>query len=208
VEIKLNSKVTAYEIRAIRCSDGERIPADTLVCAAGVSPSPILKTTPFELQKGRVVVDSTMEVPGHPGIWAAGDCAAIMDPITRLPYPPTAQHALREGRLIGKNIWSRLEGRQTKSFVYKAPVQLAAICRRTGVAHLFGFNVSGLVGWALWRSIYLMKLPRLEKRLRVGIEWLLNVVFERDLGQYLTLRAIESLNRLIDPPTRARRAGA
>ena len=208
VEIKLNSKVTAYENGAIQCNDGERIPADTLVWAAGVSPSSILKTTPFELQKGRVVVDSTMEVPGHPGIWAAGDCAAITDPVTRLPYPPTAQHALREGRLIGKNIWSRLEGRPTKAFVYKAPGQLAAIGRRTGVAHLLGFNVSGLVGWVLWRTIYLMKLPRLEKRLRVGIEWLLNVVFERDLGQYVTLRDVQSLNRLIDSATKTRSAGA
>jgi NADH dehydrogenase len=208
VEIKLNCKVTAYENGAIQCNDGDRIPADTLVWAAGVSPSPILKTTPFELQKGRIVVDSTMEVPGHPGIWAAGDCAAITDSASKLPYPPTAQHALREGRLIGKNIWSRLEGRQTTAFVYKAPGQLAAIGRRTGVAHLFGFNVSGLVGWTLWRTIYLMKLPRLEKRLRVGIEWLLNVVFERDLGQYVTLRDIQSLNRQIDPPAKAKSARA
>jgi len=208
VEIKLNSKVTAYENGAIQCNDGDRIPADTLVWAAGVSPSPILKTTPFELQKGRVVVDSTMEVPGHPGIWAAGDCAAITDPVTRLPYPPTAQHALREGHLVGKNIWSRLEGRQTKAFVYQAPGLLASIGRRTGVAHLFGFNVSGLVGWVLWRAIYLMKLPRLEKKLRVAIEWLLNVVFERDLGQYVTLRDVQSLNRLIDSATKARSAGA
>jgi NADH dehydrogenase len=208
VEIKLNSKVAAYENGVIQCNDGDRIPAATLVWAAGVSPSPILQTTPFELQKGRVVVDSTMEVLGHPGIWAAGDCAAIMDPITKLPYPPTAQHALREGRLIGKNISSRLEGRQTKTFVYRAPGQLAAIGRRTGVAHLFGFNVSGLVGWAMWRAIYLMKLPRLEKRLRVAIEWLLNVVFERDLGQYVTLRDVELLNRLTDKPSKAKGAGA
>ena len=208
VEIKLNSKVTAYENGSIQCNDGECIPADTLVWAAGVSPSPILHTTSFELQKGRVLVDSTMEVPGHPGIWAAGDCAAITDPVTKLPYPPTAQHALREGRLIGQNIRSRLEGRQTKAFVYKAPGQLAAIGRRTGVAHLFGLNVSGLIGWVLWRSIYLMKLPRLEKRLRVGIEWLLNIVFERDLGQYVTLRDVQSLNRLIDSSTKTRSAGA
>jgi NADH:ubiquinone reductase (H+-translocating) len=206
VEIKLKSKVTAYENGVIQCSDGERIPADTLVWAAGVSPSPTLKTTPFELQKGRVVVDATMEVPGHPGIWAAGDCAAITDPPTKLPYPPTAQHALREGRLIGKNIWSRLEGRQTKAFVYKAPGQLAAIGRRTGVAHLFGLNVSGLVGWVLWRTIYLMKLPRLDKKLRVSIEWLLNIVFERDLGQYVTLRDVQTLNRIIDSATKERDA--
>jgi NADH dehydrogenase len=208
VEIRLNSKVAAFENGAIQCNDGERIPADTLVWAAGVSPSPILKTTPFELQKGRVVVDPTMEIPGHPGIWAAGDCAAITDPATKVPYPPTAQHALREGRLIGKNICSRLEGRQTKAFVYKAPGQLAAIGRRTGVARLFGFNVSGLVGWVMWRTIYLMKLPRFEKKLRVATEWLLNVVFERDIGQYVTLRDVQSLNRLIDSAAKTRSAEA
>lgn len=208
VEIKLNSRVTSYENRVILCDDGERIPAGILVWAAGVSPSPTLKSTPFELLKGRVVVDSTMEIPGHPGIWAAGDCAAITDPLTKRPYPPTAQHALREGRLIGKNIWSRMQGKQTKPFVYKAPGQLAAIGRRTGVAHLLGFNVSGLVGWVLWRAIYLMKLPRFEKKLRVANEWLLSVVFERDIGQYLTLRDIESLNRLIDPGTKAKNASA
>ncbi|HTV58799.1 MAG TPA: NAD(P)/FAD-dependent oxidoreductase [Verrucomicrobiae bacterium] len=207
VEIKLNTKVTAYENGAVRCSDGDVIPAVTLVWAAGVSPSPTLKTTPFELQKGRVVVDPTMEVPGNPGIWAAGDCAAIADPVTKLPYPPTAQHALREGRLIGKNVWSKLKGGRQKAFVYKAPGQLAAIGRRTGVARMFGFNVSGLVGWVMWRSIYLMKLPRLEKKLRVAIEWLLDVVFERDISQYLTLRDVQSLNRMVDPPTKANSAG-
>jgi NADH dehydrogenase len=91
---------------------------------------------------------------------------------------------------------------------FLGPGQLAAIGRRTGVAHVFGLNVSGLVGWAMWRTIYLMKLPRLEKRLRVGIEWLLNVAFERDLGQYVTLRDVELLNRLIDHPTKAKGAGA
>jgi len=86
--------------------------------------------------------------------------------------------------------------------------RMASIGRRAGVAHLFGFNVSGLVGWVLWRAIYLMKLPRLEKKLPVAIAWLLNVVFERDLGQYVTLRDVESLNRLIDSVTKARSAGA
>jgi NADH:ubiquinone reductase (H+-translocating) len=208
VEIKLKTHVAAYQNGSVVCEDGDRIPADILVWAAGVSPSPTLETTPFRLQKGRVVVDSTMEVPGHPGIWAAGDCAAIADPVTQLPYPPTAQHALREGRLIGKNIRARLEGKQPRAFVYKAPGQLAAIGRRTGVARLFGFNISGLIGWVLWRCIYLMKLPRFEKKLRVANEWLLDIVFERDISQYVTLRDVQFLNRLIDSPTKTKSAGA
>jgi hypothetical protein len=63
---------------------------------------------------------------------------------------------------------------------------------------MFGLKFSGVIGWALWRTIYLMKLPRLEKKLRVGLQWALDVVFERDLGQYVTLRDVESLDRLLE----------
>jgi NADH:ubiquinone reductase (H+-translocating) len=197
VEFKLKTHVKSYSAGTVNCDDGESIPADMVVWAAGVSPNPALKSMPFELQKGRIVVDFTLEVPGHPGIWAAGDCAAILDPISKLPYPPTAQHALREGKLIGKNIVARLNGAQAKPFEYKAPGQLASIGRRTGVARIFGMNFSGWIGWILWRTIYLMKLPRFEKKLRVGIQWLLNVFFERDLAQYFTRQDVSSLDRLL-----------
>lgn len=198
VEIKLGAKVVGYRDGAVHCDDGEAIPTDTLIWAAGVSPSPVLKDIPCELQKGRVVVDATLEVPGFPGVWAAGDCAAITDPISKTPYPPTAQHALREGWRAGMNINARLSGKKSRPFQYKAPGQLAAIGRRTGVARIFGLKFSGVLGWVLWRSVYLMKLPRLEKKLRVGLQWTLDVVFERDLGQYVTLKDIESLNRLLE----------
>jgi NADH dehydrogenase len=208
VEIKLGAKVIAYADGAVHCSDGEAIPAETLVWAAGVSPSPILKDMPFELQRGRVVVDSTLEVPGAPGVWVVGDCAAIIDPASRLPYPTTAQHAMREGRRAGENIYARLQGKQTKPFRYKMPGQLATIGRRTGVARIFGLKFSGAVGWVLWRAVYLMKLPRLEKKLRVGLQWVLDIVFERDLGQYVTLQGFESLNRLLEATRQEGSAGA
>jgi NADH:ubiquinone reductase (H+-translocating) len=198
VEIKLKTRVTAYADGAVHCDDGEAVAADMLVWAGGVSPSPILKDTPFELQRGRVVVDSTLEVPRFPGVWAVGDCAAIIDPTSKHPYPPTAQHALREGQRAAKNICARLNGERTTPFVYKAPGQLAAIGRRTGVARIFGLKFSGVVGWVLWRTVYLMKLPRLEKKIRVGLRWVLDVVFERDLAQYINARDVESVNRLLE----------
>jgi NADH dehydrogenase len=198
VEIKLRTKVIAYKDGAVQCDDGEEIPTETLVWAAGVSPSPILKDVPWELQKGRVVVDPTLEVPRFRGVWAVGDCAAIIDPTSKTPYPPTAQHALREGRRVGKNVYARLKGKRTTPFVYKAPGQLASIGRRTGVASVFGLKFSGVLGWMLWRTIYVMKLPRLEKKLRVMLQWALDVAFERDLGQYVTLRDVDTLNRLLD----------
>ncbi len=201
VEVKLGAKVVAYAEGAVRCTDGEAIPADTLVWAGGVSPNPILKDMPFELQRGRVVVDSTLEVLRFPRIWAVGDCAAIIDPTSKAPYPPTAQHAIREGQRAAKNICARLNGKRTIPFKYKAPGQLATIGRRTGVARIFGLKFSGVMAWVLWRTVYLMKLPRLEKKLRVGLQWALDVVFDRDLGQYVTLRDVESLNRLLENAT-------
>jgi NADH dehydrogenase len=198
VEIKLNTKVIAYADGTVHCDDGEAVPADMLVWAGGASPSPILKDTPCELQRGRVVVDSTLEVPRFPGVWVVGDCAAISDPTSQHPYPPTAQHAAREGRRAAQNLCARLQGERATPFVYKAPGQLAAIGRRTGVARIFGLKFSGVVGWVLWRTVYLMKLPRLEKKIRVGLQWALDVVFERDLAQYISPRDVASVNRLLE----------
>jgi NADH:ubiquinone reductase (H+-translocating) len=197
VEIKLQTKVVAFAGGAVHCDDGEAVPTHLLVWAAGVSPSPTLKDTPFELQRGRVVVDSTLEVPGFPGVWAVGDCAAILDPTSHQPYPPTAQHALREGRRAAKNIYARLNGEPATPFVYKAPGQLAAIGRRTGVARIFGLKFSGVIGWMLWRTVYLLKLPRFEKKLRVALHWALELVLERDIAQYISPRDVESIHRLL-----------
>jgi NADH dehydrogenase len=206
VEIKLGAKVTGYADGAVRCDDGEAIPAATLVWAGGVAPSPVLKGLPCELQKGRVVVDANLEVPGHSGVWAVGDCAAITDPVSKNPYPPTAQHARREGRLAGRNVRARLTGGRPIAFKYKPPGQLASIGRRTGVARIFGIKYAGIIGWVLWRSVYLMKLPRLEKKMRVALQWTFDLFCERDLGQYITLRDIESLTRLLEAERRTRRA--
>ena len=198
VEIKLNTMVIEYADETVHCADGESFPAAMLVWAAGVSPSPILKDLPLELQRGRIVVDSALDVPGFAGVWAVGDCAALIDPTSKQPYPPTAQHALREGRQVARNICARMKGKPTTPFAFKMQGQLAAIGRRTGVARIFGLKFSGFVGWALWRSVYLMKLPRLEKKIRVGLRWALDAFFERDIAQYVTPRDVESVNRLLE----------
>jgi NADH:ubiquinone reductase (H+-translocating) len=198
VEIRLNTMVIEYADETVRCADGEAFPAAMLVWAAGVSPSPILKDLPLELQRGRIVVDSALQVPKFAGVWAVGDCAALIDPTSKKPYPPTAQHALREGRQVAKNICARMSRKPTTPFVFKMQGQLAAIGRRTGVARVFGLKFSGVVGWVLWRSVYLMKLPRLEKKIRVALRWALDVIFEHDIAQYVTPRDVESINRLLE----------
>jgi NADH dehydrogenase len=130
-----------------------------------------------------------MEVPEWPGVWALGDCALIPDPRTGKPYPSTAQHAIRQGKVLAGNILAAIRGDEKKPFVFTTIGLLASIGKRTGVARILGINFSGFVAWWLWRSIYLSKLPRFEKLVRVALDWLLDLLFSKDLVQFQTLRA-------------------
>jgi NADH dehydrogenase len=189
VEIRLNTKVTAISERGVELSDGTAIKAKTLVWTAGTSPNPILASLPCQKNRVRLVVNEYMEVPGWPGVWALGDCALVPDPRTRHPYPPTAQHAMRQGRTVAKNVEAAAFGGNRKPFVFSTIGLLAAIGRRTGVAQILGVNFSGFIAWLLWRTIYLTKLPRLEKKLRVAFDWSLDILFSKDLIHFMILRA-------------------
>ena len=118
-------------------------------------------------------------------MWALGDCAVVPNVKTGKPHPPTAQHALREARTAARNVMATLTGGPMERFAFATIGQLAAIGRRTGVARVFGMNFSGFFAWWLWRTIYLLKLPRAEKKLRVMIDWSLDLIFSKDVVQYL-----------------------
>jgi NADH dehydrogenase len=188
VEIHVNTRVKGISDRGVELSDGTMIKANILVWTAGTSPNPLLEKLPCRKEKGRVVVNTFMEAPDWPGVWALGDCAVVPDPEGK-PYPPTAQHAIREGKVLAQNIIAAVRGGKKKPFVFKTIGQLAAIGRRTGVARIFGFNFSGFLAWWMWRTIYLSKLPRFEKKFRVALDWTLDLLFSKDLVQFETLRA-------------------
>src|SRR5262245_15214678 len=190
VEIRSNSKVAAVRPNEIELSDGEKIVSSTLVWTAGVSPNPILERVPCEKERGRVRVNSNLEVEGVDGLWALGDCALVPDPATGKYCPPTAQHASREGKVVAQNIIASIHGRPKKPFSFKTLGALAAIGRRTGVARILGVNFSGFLAWFLWRGIYWSKLPRTEKKVRVAIDWALDVLFTKDFVQFLDQRAL------------------
>ena len=189
VEIRLKTRISAMSEKGVELSDGTVIPARTLVWTAGTAPNPILATLPCQKERGRVIANAYMEVPEWPGVWALGDCALIPDPRTGKPYPPTAQHALRQGKILAGNILAAIRGGEKKPFVFTTIGLLASIGRRTGVARILGINFSGFVAWWLWRTIYLSKLPRVEKKVRVGLDWCLDLLFSKDLVQFQTLRA-------------------
>jgi NADH dehydrogenase len=189
VEIITNAKVAACGEGRVRLADGRSIASRLLVWTAGTSPHPLIHDLPCQLDHGRIVVDERLAVPGWPGIWALGDCAVVPDRRTGKPYPPTAQHAIRQARTAARNIAASLDGNPLVPFRFRTLGQLAAIGRRTGVARVFGVNFSGFFAWWLWRTIYLSKLPRLEKKIRVAIDWTLDLVFSKDFVQFLTVRS-------------------
>ncbi len=186
VEIRLKTAVTSMSDMGIMLSDGTLIKTNTLIWTAGTAPNPLLAALPCPKEKERLIVDGTLEIPGWPGLWALGDCAAIRDPKSGKLYPPTAQHALRQGRVLARNIIATLRGTAKQPFIFSTIGQLAAIGRRTGVANIMGVKFSGFIAWWMWRTIYLSKLPRLEKKLRVALGWSLDLFFSKDLVQFKT----------------------
>jgi NADH dehydrogenase len=189
IEIVTNTKVSGIRDGAVLLDDGRTIATRLVVWTAGTSPHPLLQRLPCPLNRGRIVVDETLAVPGWPNIWALGDCALVPDRRTGMPHPPTAQHAIREAKTVAENIAAIVGGRRPRAFDFRTIGQLAAIGRRTGVARVFGLNFSGFFAWWLWRTIYLSKLPRIEKKCRVAIDWTLDLIFAKDFVQFLTVRA-------------------
>ena len=181
VEVLLETRVLGCADDCVRLSAGGELLASTIVWAAGTAPSPILDRLHLQRTKaGKIEVDATMAVSGHPGLWAVGDSAAIPDVAKGGYCPPTAQHALRQGRRLAQNIAAVLGGRKAEPFKYKALGVLASLGRRSAVAEILGFQFSGFVAWWLFRTIYLMKLPGFERKLRVAIDWTLDMFFQRD----------------------------
>jgi NADH dehydrogenase len=134
-------------------------------------------------------VNEFLEVQGVEGIWAVGDCASIPNKKTGRAYPPTAQHAIREGRTVARNILAVTRREKKRAFAFSTIGLLAAIGRRTGVANILGVNFSGFIAWFFWRTIYLSKLPRFEKKIRVALDWTLDLLFAKDLVHFMILRS-------------------
>ena len=189
VEIRVNTRVTGVSERGVELSDGSALLTKTLVWTAGTSPNPLLEQLPCAKERGRLLVNEFLAVPEWPGVWALGDCALVPDRQTGKFCPPTAQHALREGKVLAENLRATVCGGQKKPFAFTTIGQLATIGRRTGVANIMGVNFSGFLAWWLWRTIYLSKLPRFEKKVRVALDWTLDLLFSKDLVQFVTLRA-------------------
>ena len=181
--------------------EDEEIPAQTLVWTAGTAPNPILKRLPVERDKrGAVIVDSTLAIRNFPGVWALGDCAAVTDAKTAKPYPPTAQFALREARTLAKNIHASVHDKPLSPFHFDSLGALCVVGHQTACAELTlpfarkkSVTFSGLIAWIMWRAFYLAKLPGLERKARVLVDWTMELFFPRDIVQTIDIAALRGL---------------
>jgi NADH dehydrogenase len=199
IDVRLNTKVKSFDGQSVQLDPGDTITTATVIWTAGVTPAALIQSLPLKKEKGRIVVNGCMESDEIPGVWALGDAAAIPDPYNEgKPYPATAQHAIREGTHLAKNIEAVVlaGGRTQKPFKYKMLGQLAAIGQRRGAANILGWNFSGFFAWFLWRSTYLSKLPGLEKKIRVAFGWTIDLLFSRDLVQLLTVDDLKRITEL------------
>jgi len=201
VEVHLKTAVAGYDGKEVVLSDGTKIATRLVVWTAGFTPSPLLAHLPCTVQRGHILADEYLRVPGWPGLWALGDCAFVPDFYNPGKFcPPTAQHATRQATVLANNIAAAMSGRDLRPFKFKTLGLLATIGRRTGVAEILGMRFSGLIAWCLWRAIYLGKLPGLQKKVRVALDWTLDLFFSKDIVELPTLRA-PTMSEAEEPPT-------
>jgi NADH dehydrogenase len=192
IEIHVGATLESFDEREAVLSDGTRVPARTLVWAAGVRASPDLERLGLPLDdRGRVIVGPTLQVEGTDDVWALGDGAAV--PNSRTPGrvdPPTCQHALRQARRLAKNLT-----RPPKPYGYRMLGQVATLGRYKGIAELPGLQFRGFLGWFVARTYHLYALPTFRRKVRVVTDWTVSLFFRRDIVE---LSALSRPHRL-DP---------
>ena len=185
VNLVLNQHVASVTASRVVLEDHSSIGTHTVISTVGNSPHPLVKKlceqNGFESHKGRVLVSDVCQIKNQRNLWAAGDCAAV--PFVKGDYcPATAQFAMRQGILVGENIARSLNERPLRAFTDKGVGEMASIGHRRAVGEIMGVGFSGFLAWWMWRTVYLSKLPRLDRKIRVLLDWTLDLFFPRDIN--------------------------
>ncbi|MGQ0376590.1 MAG: NAD(P)/FAD-dependent oxidoreductase, partial [Nitrososphaerota archaeon] len=196
IDIRLDTAVTSFDgtealVKSLVDRENKNIEAiqtKTLIWTAGVTPVDTIKNSIFKTEKGKMIVNKFLEIPDFSNVFAIGDCCQTIDPVTKRPYAPTAQLAEAHAKIAAHNLYALIRNKQKKNFEYKSKGQMAIIGKRSGIASVFGINVHGFLAWWLWRSVYLSKISRLEKRVRVLLDWTIDLFFDRDISRLKYLK--------------------
>ncbi len=165
-------------------ADGTLVPSECVIWTAGTRVSPLVAGLPLpKARDGRVLVNEFFEVANAPGVYALGDNAVQTDPHTHQPYVATAQVAVRQARQLAAQIEAELTGREKRPFRFKVLGEMVPLSRHTAVADLSGLKLVGFPAWWIWKTVYMLKLPTLAARLRVVLDWTVELFFERDVSE-------------------------
>ena len=136
VELRLNTRLHGATADAALLVGGARIPTRTLVSTVPSAPNPLVAALPVKKEKGRIIVGRHLELPDHPGVWAMGDCAWVIDARTGEPCPPTAQHATREAKCAAQNIAAAIRGGPRREFSFTALGKMGSLGHHSAVAEI------------------------------------------------------------------------
>jgi NADH:ubiquinone reductase (H+-translocating) len=214
VDVRLNARATRVTDRAVHLDCGEIMGGGTVICTIGTQPNSLLAEIPAPKSRGRLVVNPDLSVPGVDGVWAAGDCAAVVNALDGKICPPTAQFAEAQAKQLAVNIVKRLTGAPTRPFRYRPKGQLSSVGHNKAVAEVYGLKISGFVAWLMWRGYYLLRIPTLARKARLFLEWNWAMFFPPDishLGYRRTQRRTASplqVSAGVAPEKEAGRSGA
>ncbi|MEK0319621.1 MAG: NAD(P)/FAD-dependent oxidoreductase [Nitrosopumilus sp.] len=212
IDIRLKTAVTSFDGNEVTTKSLDENPKNsmdnpetnairtkTLVWTAGVTPVNTIKRSMFKTEKGKLITNDYLEVQDFPGVFAVGDCAFFLDPKTQRPFPPTAQIAEAQAKTASKNLKALIKNSQKEKFVYHSKGQMAIIGKRSGIATFLGMNISGFWAWLIWRNVYLSKIPTFDKKLRVFLDWTIDLFFDRDISRLkLVKHETEKEYKLLD----------
>jgi NADH dehydrogenase len=185
IEVRTGTTVEEITASAARLSTGETIPARTVVWTAGVKPPPVVQRLGVPIApNGRIAVDRTMRVEGLRNVWAIGDSANVPDPARKgEPCPPTAQHAIRQGRRVARNVAAELGNGRVRPFTYRTLGVFVDMGRFRAVASTVGIKWRGFPAWLLARTYHLAWMPGVKRKIRLLIDWTVAMLFSRDAAE-------------------------
>ena len=189
VDVRMHTRLASAARGTVRLDDGTELAAGTLVWAAGVRPSPLATAAGLPADPaGRIQVGADLAVTGVPGVFAAGDIAAVPD-LTRPGHccPPNAQHAVRQSKVLARNIVAYLRDGQLKTYRHAYAGSVAGLGHHQGVAQVYRFRLTGLAGWLAHRVYHLFWVPTPGHKARVLADWTLTLAFRRDTAQLTSL---------------------
>jgi len=201
IEVMLNKKLSSFSGSEVIIEDVSEsnknstnqpvigsILTRTLIWTAGVTPVDIIKKSVFKTNRGGIVVNEFLEAPDFAEVFAIGDCCYLVNPQTNKPYPPTAQSAEAGAKTVAYNLQAIIKNKQKKKFEFSSRGQMAIIGKRSAIATIFGLHLHGYIAWWIWRTVYLSKIPKLDKRVRIFLDWTIDLFFDRDISRLKIFR--------------------